>query len=214
MDIPNPTPIYRITHIDNLHIFLERGGLHAPNFEPNNGLEYRQIHNTEIQQSRQIRTVPCGPEGTLYDYIPFYFGPRSPMLLQLHTGQVEGYTEGQSSIIYLVSTVQNIVDNDSQFVFTDGHGIAAFTNWFDNIVDLDKVDWSIVNAEYWIDTPEDPDRQRKKQAEFLIYQFCDWSLINEIGVLDDARRRQVQEIFDRSSSDLHRDINIRPEWYY
>ena len=61
MPVPMPTPIVRIIHVDNLHICLRRGGIHAPNFTPKDGLVYRTIHNTEIQQERRVRQVRCGP---------------------------------------------------------------------------------------------------------------------------------------------------------
>ena len=85
MPVPNPTPILRFLHIDNLHICLRRVGLHAPNFTPEDGLYYRTIHNLDIQSQRQTRRILCGPRGVIHDYVPFYFGQRSPMLLQLHT---------------------------------------------------------------------------------------------------------------------------------
>lgn len=125
MTIPRPTPIYRLVHVDNLPVLLRRGGLHAPNHTPNDGQSYRTIHNVDIQNQRQARAMRCGPGGTIHDYVAFYFGPRSPMLFQLHTGWVEGYSEGQGPLIYLVSTVDAIAQAGLRFVFSDGHGIAA-----------------------------------------------------------------------------------------
>lgn len=90
MAIPHPTLILRLTHIDNLSILLQRGGLHAPNTAPTDGLRYKTIHNLEIQAQRRVQCIPCGPGGTIHDYVPFYFGERSPMLYQLHTGWVPG----------------------------------------------------------------------------------------------------------------------------
>ena len=145
-------PIYRLIHIDNLPIYLQRGGMHAPNNVPNDGLEYRTIHNIEIQRERHKRPIPCGSKGTLHDYLPFYFGYLSPMLLQLCTGRVEEYDGGPSPLIYIVSSVQRIVISGLSFVFSDGHGIAAFTDWFDDMSQLIKVDWEVVNARYWSDT--------------------------------------------------------------
>jgi len=49
MPIPRPTPIYRLMHLDNLAVCLEHGGMHAPNHAPNDGQDYRTIHNIEIQ---------------------------------------------------------------------------------------------------------------------------------------------------------------------
>ncbi len=88
---PTPVLLYRLIHIDNLPILLERDALHAPNATPQDGLRYRPIHDVSVQASRRVQPVPCGPCGTVQDYVPFYFGPHSPMLLKLKTGQVAGY---------------------------------------------------------------------------------------------------------------------------
>jgi len=162
MPIPSPTPIYRIIHIDNLDICLRRRGLYAPNFTPNDGLDYRTIHNTDIQRERQAVCLNCGPCGTVHDYVPFYFGYLSPMLLQLKTGRVEDYNGGQEPIIYVVSTVQAVHSAGSRFVFSDGHGIAAFTEWYDDLSNLSNVDWDMVYQRYWSDNVNDMDRQRRK----------------------------------------------------
>ena len=53
------------------------------------------------------------------------------MLLQLRTGRVPGYDEGQEPLIYLVSTAQAVLDAGTDFVFSDGHGLATFTDWYD-----------------------------------------------------------------------------------
>ncbi|MCI0602492.1 DUF4433 domain-containing protein [bacterium] len=194
MPVPIPTPVYRFIHIDNLEICLKRGGIHSPNDNPKNGLNYKTIHNIEIQTERRITRIPCGPGGVIHDYVAFYFGYLSPMLLQLKTGRVEGYSEGQEPLIYLVSSVQRIQGSGTQFVFSDGHGIAAYTDWYDDLKFLDRIDWSMVYQRYWKDTVDDMDRQRRKQAEFLAHRFCDWTLIEEIGVMNDRTKRLVEDV--------------------
>jgi len=138
--------------------------------------------------------------------------PRSPMLLQLHTGRVEGYDQKQEPIIYAVSTVESIVKARLQFVFSDGHGIAAFTQWFDDRKNLDKVDWGMVYADYWADTVEDMDRQRRKQAEFLVHRFCPWDVVTHIGVLNDAAKIRVENILRRHR--VGKPVYICRQWYY
>jgi hypothetical protein len=211
--IPRPTPIYRIMHIDSLAVCLQRGGLYASNTEPNDGLVYHTIHNTEIQTVRHEREIPCGHGGTVHDYVPFYFGPRSPMLYQLHTGWVEGYNEGQEPIIYLVSTVEEVVYRNLNFVFSNGHGIALFTDWFDDLQDLGEVDWDAAYAQVWRDTNNEPDRQRRKQAEFLVYQFCPLTAITEIGVVNQTIKGRIEAMM-QEYQDLNIPVNIRRNWYY
>jgi hypothetical protein len=211
---PVPTPIYRILHVGNLSIYLQRGALHAPLHTPSDGLAYQTIHNVQIQKKRRARSIPCGPGGVIHDYVSFYFGPRSPMLFQLHTGQVQGYTQGQEPLIYLVSKAQAVTGSGAGFVFSDGQGIAAYTGWFDDLTDLVRVDWEIVNGKFWNDTPDHPDRQRRKQAEFLVHQRCDWALVHEIGVLNEKMKAHVVGILAGYPAALHRPVIVRPQWYY
>ena len=214
MTTPVPTPIFRFLHIDNLEVCLHRGALHAPNHPPDDGGVYRTIHNQDIQAHRRVRRIPCGPGGVIHDYGSFYFGPRSPMLFQLHTGRVEGYRQGQEPLIYLVSSAQAVEGSGAQFVLSDGHGIAAFTDWYDDLRDLDNVDWDTVTARYWADTVDDMDRQRRKQAEFLVHGQCDWALIETIGVLNNKMKRTVEQVMAGFDGALRRPVNIRRDRYY
>ena len=136
------------------------------------------------------------------------------MLLNLKTGRVTGYTEGQAPLIYLVSSVEAIRAAGCAFVFTDGHGLATFTSWFDDIEQLSKVDWGIVGKKYWADEPEDNDRQRRKQAEFLVHGSCDWSLISDIAVVDEAARQGVEAILAQFPDAHKPTVAVRRNWYY
>jgi hypothetical protein len=204
--------IFRLIHIDNLQVCLSRGGMHAPNHAPIDGLVYKTIHNIDIQRERQIRNIPCGAKGTIHDYVPFYFGPLSPMLLQLHTGYVDGYNEGQEPLIYIVTTVQAVIKSEIPYVFSDGHGIATFTEWYDSPTNLGKIDWDVVGERYWKDTIDDPDKQRKKQAEFLIYKFCPWNLVREVGVYDGNTKISVDSILSKYGKNTP--VQVRRQWYY
>jgi hypothetical protein len=214
MAVPTPTLIVRFLHIDNLAVVMQRGGLHAPNFTPNDGLIYKPIHNLDVQGKRADKPIRCGPCGVMHDYVPFYFGFLSPMMFNLKTGRVAGYMEGQEPLIYLETAAQTIADSGAGFVFSDGHGLAAYTSWFDDLSQLDKVDWDVVCRRYWADDANDNDRQRKKQAEFLVHRFCDWSLVKEIPVIDDVRKTQVGRVFASFPDHMHRPIHVKPNWYY
>jgi hypothetical protein len=176
-------------------------------------LVYRTIHRLDIQEGRRLRSITKGPGGTVHDYVPFYLGPRSVMLYQLHTNRVPGYNEGQEPLVHLVSTCQAVEAARLRFVFSDGHGLAGFTAWFDDLTDLDKVDWDAVYATWWKDTPEDMDRQRRKQAEFLVHRTLPWNLLTMIGVYNEAARARVQsELAAHQRETLP--VEVHTEWYY
>ncbi|MBN2528844.1 MAG: DUF4433 domain-containing protein [Deltaproteobacteria bacterium] len=208
--------LFRMIHIDNLDVYLKRGGAHAWNSAPNDGLHYHTIHYSTLQQHRHSRQIQIeGTDcGTLHDYVPFYFGPRSPMLLSLKNERVEGYSGGQEPLIYLVSSTEKMAEAQIPFVFSDGHGIMALTAWFRDLKDLNQVDWEMVKETNWADTIEDGDRKRRKQAEFLVKEFCPWSLIVGIGVYTEKMKARVENSLVQYPIDNQPVVKVKKEWYY
>ncbi|MBZ8182847.1 DUF4433 domain-containing protein [Oscillatoria salina IIICB1] len=84
-----PTPIYHITHVNNLSSILNSSGLIAFNQLKQQRANYTDIAHQTIQDRRARKQVPCGAGGVLHDYVPFYFAPRSPMLYTINRGNVQ-----------------------------------------------------------------------------------------------------------------------------
>lgn len=190
-----PTEIYHITHIKNLSSIIKSGRLTANSILKRQSKTYQDIAHQSIQDRRAIISVPCGQKGTLHDYIPFYFAPRSPMLYAIKQNNVQGYTQGQKPIIYLVTTAETIKNASIPFVFTDGHAIMAYSEFYDDLNHLKTaIDWAVMKSKMWNDTPQYPDRKRRRQAEFLVYKHCPWQLINSIAVIDGSIAQQVNQL--------------------
>lgn len=208
MNQPSPTPVFRFFHLDNLHVYLRRERLYSPNTMPQDGIIYRPIHEVDIQNKRASTVIPCGRNGVIHDYVPFYLGYRSPMLLTI-SKKVK-----QSDIIYLYCSAQEVVGAGYSVAFSDGHGIMRFTKWYDSISDLSKLDWAAIYAKYWKDTPEQPDLKRRKQAEFLVHDSLSWDLVSKIVVMDWAIIPTVESIFKQYDPKLTKEVIVRPSWYY
>lgn len=75
-----------------------------------------------------------------------------------------------------------------------------------------------MTARYWYDTDDDPDRKRRRQAEFLVHDFFPWELVSYIGVYD----RSAIGVYDRSAAQVVGKVlkgdnpktGIEPGWYY
>jgi hypothetical protein len=210
--IPNPTPIYHITPLENLRLIFQTGGLLAKRALDQADRGYTNIAHPTIQDRRAYTVVPCGPGGVLHDYVPFYFAPRSPMLYTISRGNVEGFTGGQQTIVHLVSSAQAIQAAGMDFVFSDGHGIMTFTEFYSDLAHLDQVDWPLMRSTYWADTNDDLDRKRRRQAEFLIYERFPVDLIQEIGVINPAKKQEIEALL--AEFGLTVPVFIRPGWYY
>jgi len=212
MAAPIPTPVYHLTHIDNLVSIIQSGGCLSFNQKQNQGIGHIDVAYETIQVRRAQTSVPCGSGGCLHDYVPFFFAPRPPMLYAIHRGYVEGYEQGQAPLIYLVTTAQTVSNSGSAWVFTDGHATMAFTEFFDDLKNLNEIDWEVMESRYWNDTPTLPDRKRRRQAEFLIKDCCPWGLFSEIGVINSRMESRVKMMLENS---MHQPtVQIYSNWYY
>lgn len=215
------TWIYHITAIENLPGILESGCLYASNHRPN---DHASIANRDIQDRRAAKAVDMPPGGVLHDYVPFYFAPRSPMLCANHRGSFEG-ARPQDEIVHLVTTAQRIHEQELPYVFYDQHAITALATCYNNIDDLDNIDWDLFferplrggYAEYWQDRddPRNPrwlNRKAVRQAEFLVHETLDWQNIEFIGTMNKERTSEVQAIL--SEFDLETPVETKRSWYF
>lgn len=205
------TPIYHITHIRNLPSILEQGGLWCDGEAARQRLCTVAIAHDHIKHRRANRRVPLGPGGSLADYVPFYFAPRSPMLYAICQGAVEGYGGGQENVLHLVSSAERIAQEGLRFAYTEGHAVMAPSEFYDDLKDLGRIDWPLMRSRYWFDTDEDPDRKRRRQAEFLVHRFAPLPCLLEIGVMTEPVAQRVSEILGRDSA---LGAKVRRNWYY
>ncbi len=158
--------LYRMTHVDNLPHILSNGLVSASSAYADP--DFRAIGDRSLIYVRKDLQVPVPPGGSFSEYIPFYFGLRSPMLYQIVTGY-EGVTKvSQDHIVYIVVKHDCVVKNGIEYVFTDGHARHTMTQFFNRPEDFAHLDWTTIRSEKWHNTPEDTDRQRRKQAEYLV----------------------------------------------
>ncbi len=206
------TPIYHITHLRNLTSILDEGGLWCDGIADDRNLADVDIAHAHIKARRQRKKVPAGAGGCLADYVPFYFAPRSPMLYAIHTGAVAEYRGDQASVVHLVASAEMVAQRGLAYVFSDGHAVMALSDFFDDLRGLDAIDWQIMRERFWADTDEDPDRKRRRQAEFLVHRFLPWNLVTEIGVLQRGTGQEVRQLL---RSQEHRpEVRERRGWYY
>lgn len=207
------TPIYHITHRDNLASIIKQACLWCDRSQSERGGTYVGIAYQHIKERRLRRIVTAEPGGVVADYVPFYFAPRSPMLYALHRGYVEGYSSTQAEVLHLIAYAEVVKAEGLPFVFTDGHAEMAISEFFVDLADLEyRIDWNIMKETYWHDTNADGDRKRRRQAEFLVQRSFPWPLISEIGVINRSALDKVSAILTNAS---HRpSVAVHRDWYY
>lgn len=134
------------------------------------------------------------------------------MLYSIHGGYVDQYREGQGPVVHLTSSAESIAAAGRAFTFTEGHAELAYSTFYEDLADLDKVDWQVMKSKWWNDTVKDMDRKRRRQAEFLVHDFLPWELVTKIGVINDGVAEQVNGILQAAE---HRPtVVVKGSWYY
>lgn len=220
---PQPTPIFHITAIDNLASIAQVGALLSKRLLAARGLVAADIAYEQIQGRRAVKTIPIAPGGTLHDYVPFYFAPRSPMLMTINSGNVAGCDFRQDDIVHLVSYAQSILDGGHRFVFSDLHAVKDFAEFFDNLSRLGEIDWHIFfespllegYCKYWFSrhTPAHHMlRQETRMAEFLVHQQLPIAAISEIGVRTSQGEARIRAVL--GGTGWHPMVRVVPGWYF
>jgi hypothetical protein len=94
--------------------------------------DYRNIGHKSLINSRGQSSVNQPPGVVLNDYIPFYFSCKMPMLYQIYKGLVKDYIGRQDEIIYIVSSVEKIIEMGLPYLFTDRHAYMAHKTVFNS----------------------------------------------------------------------------------
>lgn len=196
-----------MTHIENIPHILQNGITHttseyaSPDFVP--------IGDGSLITTRNNFILNNGTR--LGEYIPFYFGVRTPMLYVVQNGFNLVAPTSAENIVYCVSSVQKIIDLQLDFVFTDGHAVDGFSSQY-TVADIQNIDTILdknaINAKYWKDE-NDLDKKRRKEAEFLV--LGDISLHAILGYItynENAKNKIITFGADATN------VLIKPEIYF
>ena len=210
---PSRRPIMHFTHVRNLPGILTAGCIQADNLVIRGSQLLVEAADLGIKESRRRIPIALVPYGCVGDYVPFYFASRSPMLYKIAKGGLPNYTEGQDPLIYLVSTVENVAEAGLRYLFSDGNCAAAVSQVFNDLGRLGTViDWQVMRGRMWNNTAEDPDRMRRRMAEFLVYERLPVGSVTEIVVRTQGMRRQVEAAL--ATREVTLPVHVRPSWYF
>jgi hypothetical protein len=203
---PQKALIFRIVHIGNISRVLADGCHCRTTMLGTPG--YIDIGNQELIHKRNTRPVPCGPGGTLSDYVPFYFTPYTPMLYNIKTGY--GVPQQPiSEIAILVSSLHFLRKKGVRFVFTDRHAYLKAAQFSEDLADLKWIIWSTLQRRDF--KKDDADKFEKYQAEALVHKHVPTDCLLGIVCHNDSARASVQAEADRRGVAVK--IVAQPKWY-
>lgn len=202
--------IFRITHINNVPWILANG-IHCRNskvHDPN----FHEIGNPDLIDKRARRQVPIEPGGTLSDYVPFYFTYYSPMLYNIKTGYQGMRQTPMEDIVIFVSSLPHMQQLNLKFLFTDQHAYPVSARYFDDLKQLEVVDWTIIAARNFRRDPEDPGKIERYMAEALVYHHVPLSALKGVVCYSSSAEDKVLAMQRQARVQLK--TAIKPDWYF
>lgn len=208
-----PRWLYHFTHVEHLATIV-RDGLVADS-AVHDGLLRHEAGDRAIKDRRRRLPVPVGPGGTVADYVPFYFAPRSPMLYRIVKGGVSTFDGDQADLVYLCSTVERLSTLGLSVVVSDRNAAVRIAE-----LSADEavwrapgfVDWDLMDARWWKNDEEHPDRMERRMAECLVHQRVPWEAILAVGTADENHAVSVRQALHEVLAPAK--VVVRPRWYF
>lgn len=208
---PDKALIFRITHRGNLGWIL-RHGLHCASsavLDPN----FITIGHPQLIAKRPQRMIPIPPHGNPSDYIPFYFTPWSPMLLNIKTGYNGIQRRTNAEIAIIVTSLYQLARMNIPFVFSDRHAFLASARFSAAVADLPHwIAWDILQARDFKADPEHPETFERYMAEALIHRHLPISACLGIVCHDQASAAPVRTQLAQQEFELP--VHVKPGWYF
>lgn len=207
---PEKALIWRITHRRNLPWILVNG-LHTGSSTARSP-DWATIGNQELIDRRAHRVVPLPPGGMLNDYVPFYFTPFSPMLHNIYTGRGGVARVANADIVILVSSLHRVSELGLPYVFTDRHAYTVTANYYNDSINLNAIDWPLLQQRNFQRDPNDPEKVERYQAEALVHGQVPIEVL--LGAV--CYTLQVQQKLQEQAAGLgvQLDIHCMPQWYF
>ncbi len=223
--MPRPVRLFHITAIDNLAAIFQQGALLCKQRTEQQGIGYQNIAHTGAQGVRAAKPVFDPPGGSVHDYVPFYFAPRSPMLSAIHHGKVVGCGYRQEDIVHFELNARAAhAAGMKDIVFYDRNATKVYSQAYtDPNLLKDVIDWDILTelpvldgfCKYFYDNHDNPkhiDRMEKRQAEFLIKDEVPIAWFSRIGVIDETKAQQVRALVAQYGLNLP--VEVVTDWYF
>lgn len=201
--------IFRIVHRTNVPWILDHGMYCRDSAIQDSN--YRTIGNPELIAKRQYRSVSTPPGGTLSNYIPFYFTPYTPMMLNIKTGY-GGVTKVPSEdVVIFVSSLHNLSELGRTFIFTDRHAYLVNAEYYSDLKNLDQIDWPILQNRDFKHNPNDPGKFERYQAEALIHNHMPVEAFIGLICYNDKILEELSQIVSSKGNSLQ--VLKRTGWY-
>jgi len=150
--------------------------------------------------------------GTLSDYVPFYFTPFSPMMLNIKTGYGGVPRQANADIVIMVSSIAKLQKANVPFVFSDRHAYLNTARFSSNPADLSWIGWDMLAARDFRRDPNDPSKFERYEAEALVRTRMPADALIGVACYSDAVTQESARVLTEAGLTVQ--ARTRPGWYF
>lgn len=142
----------------------------------------------------------------VHDYVPLYFGARSPMLYSIISRQ----GVQQADLVYLEFPITLADRPDVVFTRASAHTIGP-DDFFDDAASLEQLDWRAIDSQ----NPESPidDQRHRRMAELLVHRQLSLAAVITCVTFDEQATRRVEAMTAPYSIPVTLQSRNRVHWY-
>lgn len=198
---------FRVVHINNIPHLMKYGFVHRSS--PFADKQYVSIGDPVIIEKRVHQLII--DQYSIGDFIPFYFGPRSPMLYVIQHGYNGVKQYDAEELVYCIIKIDDIINKNVNCIFTDGHALNYITKPYgkEKLKELNNIiKYDDVYTGNWVNE-DDRDLKRRKEAELLVLDELSSDFIRGFVVYNEKAYNNLLAMGINANK-----IAIRPNYYF
>lgn len=189
-----------MTHLGNLRSILSAEAIYSFNEMKRINPKYQNLANEDVQSGRAAIVIEQSKK-PLHDYVPLYFGFKTPMV---------AFNQDQNEQLIFLRFPLDILETPGSFV-ADGNARSRSTKFykFGGPEVFSNIDIAAVRT---VKYAKDFELKRKKQSEVLIPGQLPIRYMFDIICYSENVRTHVLSILSEFA--IHKPVKVNPGWYF
>ena len=115
-------------------------------------------------------------------------------------------------IVIFVSSLPHLAAQGRTFIFTNQHAYPPMAEYFNDLAQLDQIDWPLLQSRDFKHDPDDPAKKERYQAEALIWRHVPLEALQGVCCHAPSVEQQLKTEVERR--DLTFKVGVQPSWYF
>jgi hypothetical protein len=198
-------PASHMLHFENLESVINEGGLISKNSMLEKTLPFIDISDESVQSGRQ--DIVIGATGKpLHDYVPLYFGNKTPM--------VATKKDIYESLIFLRFSLDLLEEYDCVICDRNARNNDAVFRRFKSIDDLEILNPKFINTVKYAKFGKDSLEYKQKQAELLVLNKLPLKYLHSVICSNSVVQTKVSKLLVSAGIKAHVFVNRKGYYFY